>query len=323
MFEGEVQTLTQEVCGDCNQHFGDTLDLFLTRDSAEAMFRFRYGLKDPAEVLKMFKRRVRVTLPRDGSMYGGAHLDLIPPPKGESEPFLDLVTQYGCERKDGKGWDYFTEQQLGDPAVLQQIMDECGPNCVVFYNSPDARDRLLQLLTDLSVPLRQHKETKGFPPFESGRLNAWLQVTFDGALARAVAKIGFNYFTKTQGVELALRPAFDPLRRFVRYDEGRPPDFVQFGPAPVLRDREGNPLPTRGHLVTVGWDADGVDMLARVSPFQHIIYLVRLCERYPGVVWPFESAHLYDLTTRRAEHLAAAKLILPSWDQSRRLVQEW
>lgn len=322
MFQGEVQTLTQEVCGDCNQHFGDTLDLFLTRDSAEAMFRFRYGLKDPAEVRKMFKRRVRVTLPRDGSMYGGAHLDLVPPPEGESEPFLDLVSQYGCQRKDGEGWDYFTEQQLREPAVIQRIIDEYGPNRVVFYDSPEARERLLQLLTDLGLPMRKQKETQGFPPFGSGQLNALLEITFDAALARAVAKLGFNYFTKTQGAELALRPAFDPIRRFVRYSEGRPSDFVDFGPAPVLRDSDGNALPTRGHLVTVGWDADGVDILARVSPFQHIIYVVRLCEAYPGVVWPFESAHLYDLIARRAERLVAAKLILPPSDPSRRLVGE-
>ncbi len=65
-----------------------------------------------------------------------------------------------------------------------------------------------------------------------------------------------------------------------------------------------------------------MDILARVSPFQHIIYVVRLSESYLGVVWPFESAHLYDLITWRAERLAAARLILPPWDPSRRLVRE-
>jgi hypothetical protein len=77
-----------------------------------------------------------------------------------------------------------------------------------------------------------------------------------------------------------------------------------------------------GKIIAIAKRDTGVDILARVSPFQHIIYVVRLCESYPGVVWSFESAHLYDLISRRAERLAAAKLILPPWDPSRRLVRE-
>lgn len=309
-FQGDVITLTQEVCGDCNQAFGDELELFLNRDSAEAMFRFRHGLKDPADVRKMFPRRVRVRLPRDGSKWGGAYLDFIPPPPGEMEPYVELAPQLACERRNGGGWEYFSEEDLRKRAdhVKQVIARDCTPVRVLWAETPDDKQRLLTLLAENGVEFKGQKEiVEALPPFASGRVNAELEFTFDAALARAVAKIGFNYFAKTYGAELALRPEFDPVRRFVRYGEGRPPDFVQFGAAPVLRDSRGRVQPPRGHLLTVGWDPDSAtEVIARVCPFQHITYLVRLCANFRGVWRPIESAHLYDLKAKRAERLAAA-----------------
>ena len=130
-------------------------------------------------------------------------------------------------------------------------------------------------------------------------------MVFDNVLARALAKIGFNYFAKTQGAELALRPEFDAVRRFVRYGEGAPPDFVVFGPGPVIRDPlSGEPLPPRGHVITAGWDADGKpELIARVSLFQHITYLVRLCTTFDGDRPPIDSVHFYDLVTKRAQRM--------------------
>jgi hypothetical protein len=306
--KGDVITLTEEVCAECNQYFGDTLELFLNRDSAEAMLRFRHGLKDPAEVRKFFRRRVRARLPRDGSQFGGAHLEFVPPPVVQPEPYVEMVPQFGFERRDGNGWEYFTEQQFRDePDWPKRIAIDLGPNRVIFYNSDESKERLLKL-TEERLPLKNPQETQGIKPFASDRVNAEVELTFDKVLARAVAKIAFNYLTKVYGAGLALRPEFDAVRRFVRYDESRPPDFVQFAPAPVLRDFNGAPLPPRGHILTIGWDRNGKDVLARVAPFQHILYLVRLGVNYAGRLEPVESAHMYDLVLRRAEKLRAAAI---------------
>lgn len=164
---------------------------------------------------------------------------------------------------------------------------------------------------NVDMPLKQHGEFRGFPPFANGRVNAELEFTFDNTLAQAVAKIGLNYLAKTQGAELALRTEVDPVRQFVRYDKGKPSDFVTFGPGPVLRDSRG-PKPARGHLVTVGWDAEGRDVIGRVCPFQHITYIVRLAADFGGVWRPIESAHRYDLEAKRAERLAASvRIVIP------------
>jgi len=310
--KGDVITLTQEVCAECNQYFGDTLELFLNRDSAEAMLRFRNGLKDPADVRKFFRRRVHARLPRDGSEFGGAHLDFVPPPAGEPEPYIALVPQFGFARRDGKGWEYFTEQEFRDePDWPKRIASDLGPRRVILFTSDESKKRLMELTNERGLPLKDPKEFQGFKPFAAGRVNAEIELTFDKVLARAVAKIAVNYLAKTHGAELTLRPEFDAVRRFVRYDEGSPPDFVQFAPAPVLRDFSGKELPPRGHLLTVGWDANGHDVLARVSPFQYIVYIVRLGVNYAGKLEPADSAHLYDLKLRRAEKLKPARIVTP------------
>lgn len=306
-FEGDVLTLTEEVCLDCNQRFGDTLELFLNRDSAEAMFRFRYGLKDPTEVRKMFPRRLRPRLPRDGSKWGGAYLDLIPPPPGEMEPHVELAPQLACQRRDG-AWEYFSEEDLRirTDQVKEVIARECTPVRVLWTKREVDKQRLLALLAEKGMEFKGGKPiTESVQPFAPGRVNAELEFTFDKVLAKAVAKIGFNYLVKTQGAALALRQDFNAVRRFVRYGEGKAPDFVQFGRGPVNRDpTTGHELPPRGHVVTAGWDADGkAEVIARVSLFQHITYIVRLCTTFDGDRPPIDSAHLYDLQRHRVERL--------------------
>jgi len=308
-FEGDVITLTREVCDDCNQYLGNELELFLNRDSAEGMFRLQYGLKDPAEIHEMFNHRVRVRHPRDGSKWAGAYLDVVAPPAGEREPYLELAPQLACERRDGKGWAYFSEEDLRERSdqVKEVVARDCGPGRVVWAESDDDKKRLLALLAEKGMEFKgQRAIVEAMPARQGDRVNAEFEFTFDKALARAVAKIGFNYLAKTQGAEFALRSEFDPVRRFVRYGEGKPSAFVNLGPGPELRDARGPKAP-RGHLLTVGWDPDSAtEVIARVCPFQHITYIVRLCANFSGVWRPIESAHVYDLQEKRAERLAAA-----------------
>ena len=121
-FRNALTLADSEVCRACNQHFGDTIDRLLTRDSGEAALRFRHRLKDAAEVRGMFKERVRARLPDDGSPLGGIYFDMVPPPEGELEPNVEMVPQVGFQRADGKGWDYFTEEQIrNEPGIAERI----------------------------------------------------------------------------------------------------------------------------------------------------------------------------------------------------------
>src|SRR2546422_2978152 len=96
----------------------------------------------------------------------------------------------------------------------------------------------------------------------------------------------------------------------------RPPRSTLFPYTTLFRSFSGKELPPRGHLLTVGWDTNGRDVLARLSPFQYILYIVRLGVNYAGKLEPEDSAHLYDLKLRRAEKLRPARIVTPGSNPS-------
>jgi hypothetical protein len=59
-------TLTEAVCKECNQYFGDKLELFLGRDTFEGMLRFMQGVKAPEEFKFLNNRRILVRLGEEG-----------------------------------------------------------------------------------------------------------------------------------------------------------------------------------------------------------------------------------------------------------------
>jgi hypothetical protein len=301
-FEGDVITLTQEVCRDCNQYFGDNLEIVLNRDSAEAMFRFRHRLKEPAEVRGMFRRRVEMRLPKDGTKWGGAHLELLAPPAGQLEPYVGLAPQLACERRDG-GWEFFTEDELRKDveSVKAVIARDCTPVRVLWTETEEVKARLLALLAEKGIPFKGQRDiTESVPAFSDGRVNAEVEFTFDKILARAIAKIAFNHLAKIYGAAFVLRAEFSAVRRFIRDGEGHPPDFVQFQPAPVLRDSRGREVPPKGHLLVARWSDVGKDIRVMVSPFQHVSYVVRLARDFDEPQRQIDSVYLYDLGTRQA-----------------------
>ena len=50
-------TLTDTVCDGCNQLFGDTIDMYLTRDTHIGLMRFFIGQKEPAEYKHLGRRQ--------------------------------------------------------------------------------------------------------------------------------------------------------------------------------------------------------------------------------------------------------------------------
>ena len=298
----------------CNQHFGDTLDLFLTRDSAEALLRFRHRLKDPADMRGMFKRRVRARLPLDGSKWGGIYLDLVPPPEGELEPNVDMVPQVGFERDDGKGWDYFTEEEIRErPEVVERIKRDYSKLRIVWYEGQPMKDRVLALLAEKGVRFKGTTEFEALPPMtRGGKLTVEVELLFDAPLARAVAKIAFNYLTKTQGAAFALRPEFDGVRRFIRYGEGKRLEFVHTIEGPIVKDRRGGPPPV-WHVLTQYWDEKREAILCQLTLFNYLAYHVRFCRDFGGVWRELISGHVFDVEKRAVRELHKTRIALPGY----------
>src|SRR5574341_545889 len=49
-------TLNGIVCDDCNQYFGDNLEIDLGRDTVEGISRYEYGIRNPVDFKSLGKR---------------------------------------------------------------------------------------------------------------------------------------------------------------------------------------------------------------------------------------------------------------------------
>ncbi len=314
---GFQQNLTlsgSEVCRDCNTYFDKHLDIMLTRDSYEALLRIEHGLKAANEIGGMFKERVTVRLPEDGTKWGGAVLEMQPHPAGGAHGLIvNLVPQVGFERKDTAGWDYIAEDDLrGEAGIAERVARMYGKRRVILFDSDAARDRLLATLAALSIPFKKEDEFRGFPPFARGEVRTEVQARFDDLLARAICKIAVNYLAKTQGAEFALRSEFDSVRQYVRYGTGKGGEFLTFDQATRFRNAAGKARDNVEHTLLLDWNGNRDELIGHVHLFGETRYAVRLCTRWNGIWREIKSGHLFDLESMEITELRVTR-IAPPW----------
>jgi HNH endonuclease len=309
-FRDNLTLSKSEVCWDCNDFFNRKLDVVLTRDSSEALLRFP-DLKDPAQVNGMFTRRVRLKLLGDDPDYHGMQLGFEAPEPGEAQPRISVLPQVGFERRDGTGWDYFTETTLPGTEELQRRREEIYTTRVCYWTYEQReKDRLRLLLAERAVPLTgQQKRVEG-APLKNGRADIEINSTFDSVLARAIAKIAFNYLAYTQGAPFALRGEFGAARRFVRYGEGDQWDFVRFIRPPGHRAEGVEEPRPRGHHLALDWAVNAPIVVCGFSPFlDEPSYLVRLGLGFADKGHPISSGHFFDLATLQVTKLTRVRTL--------------
>jgi len=312
-FQGAL-TLTDAVCADCNQYFGNHLDRPFARDSGEAVLRLRFGLKDPAGLPAMFADRVTVRLPDDGSRWGGVVLKFGSPAAGNEAPGVHLAApQVGCERHDGR-WDYFTEDEIPPRKELaRRFQYAYTGSALVFTESDGDENRLVRLLGEAACGrFKVTGRLASFPPFERGNLRAEVNWRFDTLLSRGIAKVALNYLAHVQGSDFVMHFDFDPVRRFIRYGEAAPPNLIRFYDPAAFCTAHGPAPWHRGHLLAVSWDAKNRCVLVAFSPFlETMTYMVMLADDFRGVWREIGAAHFYDLEDKQVKRMGYTRLHLP------------
>ena len=299
------------VCRECNQFFGETIDLVIGRDSYEAFQRLMAGDREADRWAGLLASRARVTLPSD-SRVGPLRLEPAPPVEGR--PGLRLLPQVRFE-STSEGWMSVLEEDLPtrnpntDPALRP------GP-VAIFCATPEEEERLRAKLEDLGLDPETWREVEDLPGAGVHEMDLDVQGAVDRTIARAIAKISFNYLAWYQGAEFVLRRDFDDIRTFIRHGEGEWTWFVEVSETPILMDDTTSVRHTRGHLITVGWagGAEGhVDghLVGQVSLYNSMTYRVHLCHRFSGLWRDVASGHHYDLESRAVRPLGRTRLARP------------
>ena len=292
--------LRECVCDDCNQLFGNQLELFLGRDTLESIERLRHGIK-PKETLR---NRKRVKSKVEGGEWKGVivrdmHLE------DSGNIGIEKAVQAGFYHKERCEYDYFeatkvptSKELVGNGYDLKEariwLIAEDGPEL----------DALIATLNKKGITLSPKTEmTKENMPGDI--LPVVTEISLDRTIMRGFCKIAFNYLTYVAGADFVFSPVFDGIRGFVRYDQGDSLQFFAVNLPPILHDdkrleKVGKKV-TEGHLIVVGWDDNR--LVCKISLFNTNTFGIMLCQDFKGIWRPIRSGHHFDLKTKQVTKL--------------------
>jgi hypothetical protein len=311
-FEPMSFILYDTVCKECNNHFGRTLDFALSRDSTEALLRFRYGTKPASEAEDLPYCKLKLKIGQPGPWFG-ATVELQPDRTGKAvEPVP--VPQAAFRWKGTEDWNFLVEDQLEAEALAEYAKPVAGTLDIrVMGPSPDDHERVLQKLKAAGIKFRKEYAFSN-PITDDGKVLVEIAAAVDQTIFRAIAKISFNYVAHQHGAEFVLRSDFDDIRHYIRY--GTAPRWAARMPVvipvhePILFDDLRQMRQTNGHLVTFDWHAGQMGFMAQVSLFNTITYRVRICPAYNGIWTPdFRRGHHFDIEDRTIDPLFSSAIL--------------
>lgn len=268
--------LRTEVCADCNDVMGRTIETPGARGSIEGVHRFHTKtLMGVESFVKMPKSRVTFEMDEPG--WDGLAVYAMPTDDGTGvqamfQPQIVVTYENGSRRS-------FRLNELTDAKAFQ------GAKAYRAY--ADSKDELKAIAAALE-PLGVHpvwKEVIEAPAADDGTVKLSAHAIYDDISRRLAAKIAFNYLASIRGGPFMLKNEFDPIRRFIRYGEGRGADFVAPDETPLLHEEKtsGGWSATDDHMVAVDRSKGG-GMLGHVTLFNMIHNLVVLCKSDPDII---------------------------------------
>lgn len=294
MFETNNMTLHRCVCDNCNQYFGDNLEIDLARDTFEGLVRFNHGVKQPYEY-KSLGKRSRLKFRVNEGQFKGAYVYLeYSPDKGAL--MIRPLQQIGFYHLDSAQHSYFILDEIPNKSELDEKgFDLTRRNAVVAIgiNSEQAKE----ILATKDITLRSWGDAETLEPNE-GAWEVEVEGRFDAILSRAIAKIAFNYFCYWKGAHLVSQPGFDVIRSYIR--EGIQPSYrlVVVLERPILADEPNAGLRRLGHLVTLNWSQDRKSIVSMVSLFNQNTYSISVARDYLGEIQDLTIGHFFDIANR-------------------------
>ena len=312
------QTLVHTVCRHCNTYFGRSLENALGRNSFEAIFRLRHGQKLHRDFVGFADGRLSFRIP---SSQRGTGMIVTPEPDPEvGDIVLKIPPQVGIQREGQSEFRYYTEEELRtDGPTLLPTGSKPTLRLITAKDDDSGFERLRDLVRTLVPKFQEQGEVNLAPPERfNGQIIVEVGGTIDKLIARAVAKIAFNYMAKHAGVGFALNSCFDPIRWFIRNDEGGDDwrQFVQVVTKPLLAQETDDLRVTQGHIVLLGWPTIYA-LQAYVSPYNSIAYQVTMTTSFAGLWRPIKVGHVFDWEHRVIHKLMAIGAIMlpPGWAQ--------
>ena len=285
LFENNF-TLKKCVCDECNQFFGDNLEMIVARDSFEGLFRHELGIKKASDFVSLGKRSQLIIRAEDGPMKGAYGYRIYSPE--HNKVLLSPLPQVGFRNTSGE-FDFF----LLDSLPSQEELDKLGYNLkipgsilILGCDFDTAKEKLDKKRITFKIG--------GEQSFEYIDFNSLIERTLDDNILRTASKIAFNYLAFWEGPEFVLDKSFDNIRSYIRIGKQAGYQLAIPNEKPILGDEPVYGRRRLGHIVTVGLATDGVSILGNVSLLNMFTYHVSLARGYTGVQRNITRGHFFD-----------------------------
>lgn len=282
-------TLNNEVCDQCNQYFGDNLEIDLGRDTIEGISRHSLGIKSPKE-FKSLGNRSRLSFKvMEGPLSGTfAYLDYSPNIK---DVVVKPLPQVGFLNRKTLEYMYFRLNEIPSKNQLNLLNLDYSKDVRFFGATEDSIQEALKAV-DINLNFTSDYEIieDGF-----GESEVEIEGYLDDTIYRAIAKIAFNYMAFMNGADFVLQKTFNPIRYFIRRGQRAKRVFVLVRNDNILAD-EDMERPRLCHIVTLNWAQEGQAILSQVSLSNSFFsYRVQLSKHYRGKHQDIRSGHFFNL----------------------------
>jgi hypothetical protein len=292
------------VCSQCNGFFGSYLEWVTQRTGVEGVLRFQHGLGSGS----IGGSRNVVFRVSDPGPWEGAFFRIKA--KAKSKPETIPLPQLGARRDSIEHMQWYRLTEI-TPQLALKYPKGSQSEFQVVGSSQKEMDAVVKKMNDAGIAFVQ--KGKMTPPIDpDGTVGGRFQAAFSDQISRCIAKITFNYLAYIHGAAFVLSSEFDSARAYIRY--GQKPAVPVVHPHTrrlPLEERYGGSA-TDGHILQIDWSPDNRSIVANISLFNGLRYVVVLCNSYNGIWFPtLARGHHFNLHAHTIEPLNITKLHIP------------
>ncbi len=287
-------TLIKIVCDDCNQYFGDNLEIIMARDTFEGASRFEFGLRSPKE-FKGLGKRSRITIKIAAGECKGAYA-YREYSKEQDKIVIKPAPQIGFLKNEPAEYEYFLLDQIPHKSYLDDNGFDIKHLKSIRAFGIDV-DTVRQTLSEKGIKFEDQGEAG---PSENPKEDWLCKVdgVIDSTIFRTVAKIVFNYLAYWEGRNFLLHQSFDPLRSFIRYGKQAEYPLVRVDDNPIFGDETAKGRRRLGHIVTVDWAEDKISIFSQFSLFNGASYKISLARNFSGKKRNIRRGHFFNVNSQ-------------------------
>ena len=284
-------TLNKIVCDECNEYFGNHLEISLGRDTLEGMSRFEHKVKKKHE-FKSSGEKSRIRIKVDEGHFKGAYA-CREYSDSEDKIIIKPIPQVGFKKIDGADYVYFPLDEIPDKQYLDKhfVLNVPKSITVLGCTSKDAQKHLSEKNITLSMnPTGEFSYSE--EPFDWGCV---VTGKIDQTIFRSIAKIAFNYLSYWAGRDIVVDRPFNPIRRYIRIGEETSFPFVVIIEKAIMFDEPMEGKRRLGHIITLDWSDSKLSITSNVSLFNFNNYSVLLAKDYKGKSFNLPKGNFFNI----------------------------